>query len=314
MAKKFKTAGWKYLLDFHYSDWWADPGQQTKPKDWENLTFYELNQALYNYTYEVLTELDNFNVLPDMIQIGNEISHGFLWPEGNLDHWGNFSLLLNTSIKAIKNFLNSRNKPPSSIPIMLHFAPGSNCTGYQYFFDSILDNSVSFDIIGISYYPKWHGTMANLDNCLNDLVTRYNKEIMVVETNYGWTFEWNDNTTNNFWIDDLHSGFPATPEGQRAFYEAIIRIVAEIPNNKGLGVMLWEPAWVTPCEGGSSLENVALFDFSNELLAVYNVPLIILPDSSEGTSINGGYTLAIIAISCFVITIILQVNKNKLPS
>ncbi len=314
MAIRLKAAGWKYLLDFHYSDWWADPAHQKKPKAWENLTFEDLTQNLYDYTYSVLTELDNHNVLPDMVQIGNEISHGFLWPDGNTSDWSNFTILLNTSINAIKDFLISRSKPAIMIPIMLHYAPGSNCTGYQYFFDNIRSLSVPYDIIGISFYPKWHGTLSNLEACLTDLVNLYNKSVVVVETNYGWTFEWNDNTGNIFGTGDLHYGFPATPEGQRAFYEAMIRIVAEIPNNKGVGVMLWEPAWVTPCDGGSTLENVAVFDFSNELLDIYNTPLITYsnpPDGStdgntEGNFINGVQPIILIGISCVMIEFIIR--------
>jgi arabinogalactan endo-1,4-beta-galactosidase len=316
MAVRMKNAGWKYLLDFHYSDWWADPSQQTKPKAWENLTFEELNQSLYDYTYNVLTELNNYGVLPDMIQVGNEISHGFLWPDGGLNYWSNFSQLLNTSVKAIKEFMNHLSLPIDSIPIMLHFAPGSNCTGYQYFFDEIQNYDVPYDIIGLSYYPTWHGTLTNLKDCLRDLVSLYNKSVAVVETNYGWTFDWNDSTNNLFWTDDLHSGFPATPEGQRAFYEAIIQIVVNLPNNKGVGVMLWEPAWVTPCEGGSALENVALFDFSNELLPIYNIPLIKyappIDDSTNSARIIGAHPIIIVCISIIVISLTgIKIEKNR---
>ena len=316
MAVRMKNAGWKYLLDFHYSDWWADPSQQTKPAVWDNLTFGELNLSLYDYTYDVLTELDNYKALPDMIQVGNEISHGFLWPDGNTNYWSNFTQLLNTSIRAIKDFLSSRSLPTDSIPIMLHFAPDSNCTGYQYFFNEIQRYSVPYDIIGISYYPTWHGTLTNLNDCLNNLVSLYNKSVVVVETNYGWTFEWNDSTNNLFWTDDLHTGFPATPEGQRAFYEAVIQIVANLSDNKGLGVMLWEPAWVTPCEGGSALENVALFDFSNKLLSIYYIPLIKynipIDKPTNGGEIYGAPPAIIVCISIMIIGLVgINIEKNR---
>lgn len=273
VAQTLIANGWEYLLDFHYSDWWADPGQQTKPSAWNSLSLTDLTSQLYNYTYQTLQQLEAENSLPSMIQVGNEISHGFLWPEGGTENFTQFSNLLSTAIGAIRQFEQDYNLA-NPIEIMIHYAPSEHMGGWKGFFDNLIANDVSFDVIGLSYYPMWHGSLDELNSTVTEMISHYEQEICIVETAFPYSSSWNDDHNNVFYMDTGPVNISITPEGQRTFYESVIQIVADLPINKGLGVYLWEPAWVTPCIGGSPMENAGLFDFSNNLLEVYQLPII----------------------------------------
>jgi arabinogalactan endo-1,4-beta-galactosidase len=174
MAMRIKKAGMKFLLDFHYSDTWADPQKQYKPAAWKNLSFVQLQQAVHDYTKAVLLELKAQGTLPDMVQVGNEINHGMIWPEGSIPHLDSLALLIKAGIAAVR-------ETDKSIIVMLHIALGGQNNESRFFLDNMLARGVSFDVIGESYYPKWHGTIDDLRNNLADLSTRYNKDIFVVE-------------------------------------------------------------------------------------------------------------------------------------
>lgn len=202
MAKRVKAAGMKLLLDFHYSDTWADPGKQFKPLAWEGLNFTQLKAAINKYTKEVLLALKNQGTLPDMVQVGNEINHGMIWPEGSSKNMDTLSQFLKAGIAGV-------NEVDPSINIMLHIACGGQNKESRYFLDYMLSHGVTFDIIGQSYYPKWHGTLNSLKDNLTDLAKRYQQDIIVVEYTEHKT-EVNDITFN-------------------------------LPDNKGKGTCIWEP-------------------------------------------------------------------------
>lgn len=174
MAKRVKDAGMKLLLDFHYSDYWADPGQQYKPSAWEGLNFDQLKDALKEYTKKVLLELKAQGTLPDMVQIGNEINHGMVWPDGKIANLDNLSQLINSGIAAVKEV-------DPSVIIMLHVALGGQNDESVFWFNNMFARGVDCDVIGLSYYPRWHGTIPDLKFNMADLVNRYNKEIIIVE-------------------------------------------------------------------------------------------------------------------------------------
>ncbi|TWI78341.1 beta-galactosidase [Lacibacter cauensis] len=202
MAKRVKAAGLKLLLDFHYSDYWADPGKQYKPAAWKGLSFEELKKALYDYTKMVMEELKAQNTLPDMVQVGNEINHGIVWPDGNVSNMDQLAQLLCAGTAAVKAV-----EPKTQM--MLHVALGGQNNESVFFIDNMLARGVHFDVIGQSYYPKWHGTLADLENNLNDLVRRYNKDVIVVEYS--------------------------------ALKEEVNKIAFGLPNGKGKGTCIWEP-------------------------------------------------------------------------
>jgi arabinogalactan endo-1,4-beta-galactosidase len=266
MAARAKQAGFKLLLNFHYSDWWADPGQQNKPAAWTNLDINALSDSLYYYTFNVIKTFDTLNILPDMVQVGNEITPGFLWPDGRVggsydNQWPQFTNLLKRAISAVHDAASD------SVKIMIHIDRGGNNNTCRWYFDNIRNYEVNFDIIGLSFYPWWHGTLTALRQNVNDLALRYGKDIIVVETAYPWTLQWYDNTGNIVGDDDpLPSNYPPSVNGQYSFLYDLISIVKEVPNGKGTGVFYWAPEWISTPTYGSAWENVVLFDFQGNAL------------------------------------------------
>ncbi len=299
MASRIKSSGLKFLLDFHYSDTWADPGHQTKPIAWENISFQALKDSVYQYTNQVITELKNQNTLPDIIQIGNEIICGMLWNDGLVcdqyntpEQWSQFAELITQGINGVNDGLDA----DDTVKIMIHIDHGGNNIINQWFFDHLLAENVNFDIIGLSYYPWWHGTMNDFEFNVQDLAQRYGKNIILAETAYPWTLEWNDNTQNIVGdSSQLHPGYPATVEGQRNFISDLIEIILNIPNNNGLGLFYWAPEWISTSQSGSPWENMALFDFTGEVLSsitVFDSTLSGLRVTDEFPipfSLNGNY-------------------------
>jgi arabinogalactan endo-1,4-beta-galactosidase len=270
VAQNVKNLGLKFLLDIHFSDTWADPAHQTKPADWNSLPFQSLKDSVYNYTKYVITTLKNNGALPDMVQIGNEITCGMLWDDGNVCgnfntqvQWSNFTALLNEGIRGVKESLQSND----SLKIMIHIDSGGDVSGSQWFFDKLNSYGVDFDIIGLSYYPWWQGTLIDLQNNLNNLIQLYNKEIIIAETAYPWTLNWNDNTNNIVGnTNQLLPNYPASIEGQKKFLIDLMNIINDLPDDKGLGIFYWEPEWISTQTFGSPWENLALFDFNGNLL------------------------------------------------
>jgi arabinogalactan endo-1,4-beta-galactosidase len=204
-----------------------------------------------------------------MVQLGNEIIGGFLWPEGRVggsynttQQWTQFTSLLKEAHRAVDDAL-----PDTSIPVMIHIDRGGDNSGSRWFYDNLNNYNVSFDFIGLSFYPWWHGTLTQLSQNLNDLAGRYNKNIIVVETAYPWTLQWDDNVNNLVGNNSqLHTGYPATTQGQYNFLKDIITIVKNTPGNRGKGLFYWAPEWISVPPLGSSWENLALFSFSNHTL------------------------------------------------
>ena len=273
MAKRVKANGLKLLLNFHYSDTWADPSNQTKPAAWSGLSFEQLKVSLYTYTKQVVTELREQNTLPDMIQVGNEITNGMLWDDGRVNEtfdnpaqWNHFGQLLKSAIQGVKDALAGN----ETIPIMIHAHSGADNAISRWFYDHIVAEGVDFDVIGLSYYPfwqQWGNNLTNLELNLNDLSVRYGKDIVIAETASPWSLENFDGFPNI--VNDplqVHPGYPASVEGQQQFLEKLITILKEIPNQRGKGFFYYSPEYITSPLMDSCWENVSLFDNYGELL------------------------------------------------
>lgn len=269
-ALRIKQSGAKFLLNFHYSDTWADPEHQTKPAAWQSLTYQQLVDSVYAYTFNVIQAFHALDALPDMVQIGNEIIVGMLWPEGRVggsynttQQWQQFTNLLKTARNAVIDAV-----PDTTIPIMIHIDRGGDNAGSRWFFDNLNSYQVPFDIIGQSFYPWWHGTLTQLSQNLNDLASRYGKKIIVAETAYPWTLQYFDNVNNIVGTaSQLHSGYPATVQGQFNYLRDIIQIIKNVPNSRGIGIFYWAPEYISVQPIGSPWENLALFNFSNSVLS-----------------------------------------------
>jgi arabinogalactan endo-1,4-beta-galactosidase len=272
-AQRIKANQLDFLLNVHYSDFWADPGNQTPPIAWQNMTNEEINIAIYEYTKDVVTQLKNQNTLPDIIQIGNETDSGFLWNYGKVwnafsTNWGNYATLVNEAIRAVKDV-------DDSIKIMLHHSSVENAI---FFFNELEAFHVDFDIIGLSYYPQFQTKNLNLvQTKLNEMATSFNKDILLVEVAYPFTLSWNDNSTNFIGsTDQILDEFPPTPEGQKAYFEWLVNTIKTIPNNRGIGFCYWAPDWVAfsgnenTSTSGSAWENQCMFDFNFKALPVFD--------------------------------------------
>lgn len=263
-----KKAGMAVNLDFHYSDEWADPQHQNIPAAWQGLDLQTLSDSLYNYTLATLNHLKSKDLTPEMVQIGNEINTGLLWPAGQVknDNWSNTALLVKSGIKAVRDFSETSEIKPL---IMLHVAQFQNV---EWWTKGMIEKGgvTDFDIIGISHYPKWStfNSMVSIEQSIRNLISKYSKKVMIAETAYPWTGENGDSYNNLFSPADSVAGYSLTPEGQ---YSYMKELTQRVFNAGGSGIMYWEPAWITSNLSdkwgqGSAWENCTFFDFQGNTL------------------------------------------------
>lgn len=256
-----RDAGMDTLLDFHYSDNWADPGTQEIPAAWEDMSDDELADAVYQYTADVLAELHAENLTPTFVQVGNETNPGMLLRGGESD-WPRNALLFNAGIRAVRDF--SAENDTDNPQIILHVAQPEN-TGW-WFTEAEAVGITDFDVIGISFYPQWSTfSIADTGAHISYLRKRFGKEVMIMEVAYGWTRDAVDESADNILNQGLR-GYAFSPEGQYNFMHDLTQTLI---SNGALGVVYWEPAWVsTECSTrwgqGSHWENATFFDFQNE--------------------------------------------------
>ncbi|MBA7932399.1 glycosyl hydrolase 53 family protein [Klebsiella sp. RHBSTW-00215] len=285
LAKRAKAQGMKLLLDFHYSDFWTDPGKQYKPKAWDKMDYPQLKTTIHDYTRDTIARFKQEGVLPDMVQIGNEINGGMLWPEGK--SWGQgggefdrLAGLLNAAIDGLKENLTGGEQ----VKIMLHLAEGTKNDTFRWWFDEISKRNVPYDIIGLSMYTYWNGPISALKANMDDISKRYNKDVIVVEAAYAYTLENCDNAENSFQAkEEKDGGYPATVQGQYNYIHDLMQAVIDVPEHRGKGIFYWEPTWIavpgntwaTPAgmkyihdewKEGNARENQALFDCQGKAL------------------------------------------------
>lgn len=261
LAVEAKKMGLELMIDFHYSDDWADPGKQIPPAKWKNYDVRQMAEATKGHTKEVLLALKKVGVHPKIVAIGNEIRTGMLWPLGEISKNGyeNFATFLKAGIEGAKE---AKMRP---YQIMIHNDAGGNKADCDRFYSSLTRLGVKFDVIGLSFYPWWHGTMDQLKENMDHLSEKFKKPVIVTETAYPFSVDWKDKTGNFVWKETkLNCDFPATPEGQSQFLTKLHSVVRSV--NRGQGVLYWAPEYVahpgieTPCE------NLCLFDFENRML------------------------------------------------
>ena len=286
IAKRVTAAGFGVLLNFHYSDFWADPGKQIKPKAWADYGVKELEQAVYDYTLESMQTFLDAGVNITMVQVGNELSNGLLWPEGKVPNYDNIATFVNAGIRAVR-------KADAAIPVMIHLDNGGNNALYREWFDNFTKRGEDFEIIGLSYYPFWHGSLQMLNDNMNDIAERYGKDLVIAEVSMGSTME--DYKNYEKLSDEERKGYatrpalvekieyPMTKQGQYDFMEDFLNRISHIKGGKGMGFFYWEPAWIPvpgsgwatpaslkymndpgPC--GNEWANQALFDYDGNAL------------------------------------------------
>jgi arabinogalactan endo-1,4-beta-galactosidase len=255
LAQSARKLGFHFLLDFHYSDTWADPTKQFIPSAWQNLSHVQLVEALFQYTRETIAAFRDAGVPPDMVQIGNEITNGMLWPDGRLPaNWDNFADFIRAGIAGVQAGAGNLPRPR----IMIHIDRGGDPVGTRQFFDKLNSYRLDYDVIGQSYYPWWQGSLNALRENMIFMAREYHKDIIVVETAYNWQpAEYKSRA----------GPFPETPEGQKDFLAEVNRIVQATPDGRGKGVFWWEPAVAGHLaargffdENGNALPVVTVFD------------------------------------------------------
>lgn len=253
LAKEAQKRGFKFLLDYHYADSWADPGKQPIPEAWKGLSVETLTDSVYAYTKGTITAFREAGVMPQMVQIGNETRNGMLWPTGKLPrNWDHFAKLVKAGVDGVDA---GRAQEPRPL-IMIHYDQGADAKGAKTYYDKFHSYEIPYDIIGLSYYPWWHGNLLELRENLLSLVNNYNKDIILVETAYNWR------------ESQYPKGippYPETPEGQRDFLESVNETLLDISSPKIKGIFWWEPAVM------GHLRSRGFFDEDGNALPVMDV-------------------------------------------
>ncbi|HMB94660.1 MAG TPA: glycosyl hydrolase 53 family protein [Tepidisphaeraceae bacterium] len=239
LAKRIKASGAEFLLDIHYSDTWADPGKQFTPQAWEGLDFEALRHRMHDYTVSVLKDLQANGTPPDMVQIGNEITAGVLWPQGKvLDappeteqlQWRRFSQLENSAAAAVRESQSDSHK----IRIIIHIHGGGKEGLPKWFFQKLNQNPVDYDIIGLSFYPAWDDSIDALKQNMSDVIELYGKDVLLAETSYPWREM--DGIRQNKAMQ-----WPMTREGQAKFLNDLAATMRAAPGGHGIGFVWWYP-------------------------------------------------------------------------
>jgi arabinogalactan endo-1,4-beta-galactosidase len=268
LALRAAKLGFKISIDFHYADWWADPGHQPKPASWKALSFNDLTKAVHDYTQDVVSALVAQGTPPLMVQVGNEITAGMIWPDGKVDsdkpeQWKNLAALVRAGVAGVHD-----GEGKNKILTMIHLDRGGDNGGATWWFDHLAKEGVQFDLIGLSYYPFWHGHLDQLASNLSSLAARYKKDVYVVETGYPWTTDVAGRGSERVFADPskLESGYPATPVGEAEFLRRVEQIIRSVPGGRGKGLLYWAPTWITAPKARSPYDNLALFDFDGNAL------------------------------------------------
>ncbi len=257
LALRAHSKGMKILLCIHYSKTWASAHAAEKPTEWASLNFTGLKTALYNYTYDLVNSLKAQGTTPAMVQIGNESNHGFLWPDGQVNHsgnynWDNYAELLKQGIKAVHDV-------SSTTLTAIHSDDASSITSIHDHLDALWGRGVRPDVLAFSYYTSWNvNTLDGVTNAMTDAITSYGLPVVIVETAYPWV-----SGSSNYIYKTSNEAYPLTPIGQKEFMKELISRIKALPAGKGLGVMYWGPDGIEPTSKGWQWNNGSAFDFTN---------------------------------------------------
>jgi arabinogalactan endo-1,4-beta-galactosidase len=279
LARQVRAAGMKIYLDIQYSDFWADPSKQNIPAAWAGQDLAQLTATVKSYTQQVISAFAQQGTPVDMVSIGNEIRNGILWPVGEINYttntgWDNLATLLKAGVAGA----DAGNPSGHQLLIMLHYDQGGNNQLSQAFYQNLVSRGVPFDVIGLSYYPFFHGPISAMRANVDALATQFHKKIVIAETQYAWTLAngnspIGDSTGDFVWqTSQLEPGYPASPGGQLSFVTDELSILAQIPDELGAGLFYWAPEWIpgVPWEPGTGIGspnvNLTLFDFQGAAL------------------------------------------------
>lgn len=288
LTKRAHELGMKALVDLHYSDWWADPGSQKIPAAWKGHNKEQLTKDVYDFTQKIVNDFRAAGCEPEMMQIGNEITNGMLWPIGRFpgdDDGEALAKFVQAGCKAVRDL-----DPEHKIELMIHLDGGGNNEKARQFFDSLINKHGvnDFDVIGFSFYPFWSGYVDWLQNNVNDMAKRYGKKVVVAETALGYSNKNFDDTPNHYGpAGEKTGGFLSTVQGQATGLRALMKAMNDVPDGKGEGIFYWEPEWY-PVKGagvskdqGNQWDNVTLFDKDGKALESLDVFNLVSNNQGE---------------------------------
>jgi len=306
LARAVHAAGMKIYLDIMYSDFWADPTKQNIPAAWAGQGLAQLTATVQSYTQQVIGAFAHQGTPVDMVSIGNEIRNGILWPVGEVDPttgagYDNLATLLKAGVAGAR----AANPSGHKLLVMMHYDQGGNNQLSQAFYQNLVSRGVPFDVIGLSYYPFFHGTISAMRQNVDALATQFHKPIVIAETQYAWTLANGNNaigdSTGDFvWeTSQVSAGYPASPGGQLSFVTDELSILAQVPDGLGAGLFYWAPDWIPgvgwePGAGiGSPNVNLTLFNFEGAALpsiGIFRNPAAVCAsyDPSEVPCVIGG--------------------------
>jgi arabinogalactan endo-1,4-beta-galactosidase len=251
LARSVRAAGMKIYLDIMYSDFWADPQHQDIPAAWQGQDLSQLTATVQSYTQQVVGAFARQGTPVNMVSIGNEIRNGILWPVGQVDPTTGAGYdALATLLKAGVAGARAANPPGHQLLVMMHYDQGGNNQLSQAFFQNLVSRGVPFDVIGLSYYPFFHGAISAMRQNVDALAGQFHKQIVIAETQYPWTLAngnspIGDSTGNFVWeTSQLSAGYPASPGGQLSFVTDELSILAQVPDGLGAGLFYWAPDWI----------------------------------------------------------------------
>jgi arabinogalactan endo-1,4-beta-galactosidase len=237
LARRIKGVGGTFLLDIHYSDTWADPGKQFTPAEWSSLDFDALERRVNDYTVSVLKDLRESGAMPDMVQVGNEITAGILWPAGKVldappateaEQWARFARLVNAGSRAVRSF----QTPGHKIRIVIHIHGGGREGLPKWFFAKFNRNAVDYDVIGLSFYPAWNDSIDALKQNMADVISACGKDVLIAETSYPWREGGGIQKNSTM-------RWPLTAQGQKQFLQDLTAVIRSAPDHRGLGFCWW---------------------------------------------------------------------------
>jgi arabinogalactan endo-1,4-beta-galactosidase len=271
LARRVRAAGLRLAVALHYSDTWADPTSQSTPLAWRGQDLSELERTVREYTATVVRAFDAQGTAVNLLQVGNEVRNGMLWPTGRINPyaeggWEAFLRLLRAGLDGARD---AGGVEETSV----HVDTGTDNAACRLFFDHLSDARMSFDVLAVSYYPFWNGPLDALSSNLRDLAARYGRDVLVTETAYPWTLGNGDRGTNTVVRAEQlpqAAAYPPTPSGQRAFFDALRGTLARIPDGHGAGFLAWEPAWLPGVElqpgAGNPHDNLGMFTWDGRAL------------------------------------------------
>ncbi|MDO7875945.1 glycosyl hydrolase 53 family protein [Hymenobacter sp. ASUV-10] len=272
-ARQAKQAGLSVLLDIHYADSWTDPSQQPTPRAWQNLSYSALQDSVYGYTRRVLRVMKAQQAQPALVQIGNEVNGGMLWPQGRVSSAADYAKLAPLLQKGLAAVADENAGLTQPMRTIIHFAGAEYAVN---FFEALAQRGVQPDVLGLSYYPQFHGKdLDQWQQWLTTLVQQTNRDVLLCETAYPFSLGYADYTHNSLGLSSqLIPDYSATPAGQQAYLSEVNRRLKALPGGHGLGFCYWAPDWVAwrgpTATNGSGWENQALYDFNLKALPAWS--------------------------------------------